>query len=220
MIHGGDQVHAFLNRTGCFEDRQTIGNRPKLSNIVSVARKLNAFVNSYPDRPALEFVTDGAADTDVWGIHAHLLDLGYRADLTALHCMMDLGFAVIKPDVMISRLFFHLGWLQEIVPGLPEDLSMADLDGKGAHGSRYVYTKPGMYRPCIDLARRIVAAVDPEELRQDIGWVTANPLREFDLFMVKSAQQPESTFGLTRTLIPLQGRRPPPARRCPSRGAG
>ena len=83
LIHGGRQVHEFLERTGRFSNRQTIGNLPKLAKIVAVARRLDQFVNQFPDRPPLEFVTNGATELDVWCIQNHLLNLGYRADLTA-----------------------------------------------------------------------------------------------------------------------------------------
>jgi len=74
--------------------------------------------------------------------------------------------------------------------------------GNGQYGSRYVYTKPAMYRPIIDLARRIVADLNEEKLKAGVGWITGDALREFDLFVVKAGQEPEEEFGIERTLLP------------------
>ncbi len=81
------------------------------------------------------------------------------------------------------------------------DLTLADLEGQGQYRGRYHYTHPRVYRPIIDLSREIVAGLNPNDLRNDIGWVTGNPLREFDFFLVKSGQMPEPQAGLERRLI-------------------
>jgi hypothetical protein len=57
-----------------------------------------------------------------------------------------------------------------------------------------------MYKPVIDLARRIVRDVDRNALIEDIGWATNNPLREFDIFVVKAGQKPEREFGVEQQL--------------------
>lgn len=201
LIEGGRSVHDFLNRTGRFKGRQTIGNIVKLANTIAVARQLKIFMdNRSLDQPVLDFVTAGYSYDDVWSIHKRLLDIKYRGELTALHFMMDMGFPVIKPDTMISRIFLHWGWLHQVID-LPDDLSFEDLEGEGKYGSKYLYTKPKMYQPAIDLARRIVQNLDQETLRQDIGWVTGNSLREFDIFMVSYASVADSNMGIERRLF-------------------
>jgi hypothetical protein len=190
----------FFDRSGPFTHMQTIGNVPKLKKIVAVARAYTHYFDEHPDAVALDFVTRELSTVDTWALHAQLLALGYRADLTALHFMMDTGFQVIKPDVVISRLFLDWGWLHYAIPKLPSDLSRADLEGKGRYGGRYLYTKPTIYRPAIDLARRIVEGLASTDLAADIGWVSSNPIREFDLFVVKAGQLPECDFGIERRL--------------------
>ena len=111
-----------------------------------------------------------------------------------------MGFEVIKPDIVITRLFLAWGWLHLVVPRLPPDLSADDLKGKGKYGSRFMYMKPVLYKPVIDLARAIVKATSRNDLIADIGWATDNPLREFDMFVVKYGQKPEEDFGVVRTL--------------------
>ena len=188
LVSAGSAAQHFLDRTGLFKECQTIGNLPKLCKTVSVARRLADFMDRKgPNVPALHFVTNGRPANDVWTIHEHLMGIGYTADLTALHLMMDLGFQVMKPDVVISRLFLRWGWLAQIVPQLPVDLSKT-------------YTKAVIYRPIIDLARKIVDVTEQTALVSDIGWATNNPLREFDIFVVKYGQVADRDFGIERCL--------------------
>jgi hypothetical protein len=198
----GSLARSFLERTGQFAGKQTIGNVPKLRKIVAVARAYTRYFEDHPDAAAIEFVTRGLAPDDIWAVHEQLLEVGYTADLTALHFMMDAGFPVIKPDVVMSRLFFEWGWLHHAIPSLPADLRRDDLTGKGAYGTRYLYTKPTIYKPVINLARQIVRELDVAALSADIGWATNNPIREFDIFVVKAGQLPEKEIGIERRLYP------------------
>lgn len=209
LIKGGRQIHDFLNRTGDFSNKQTIGNIPKLVKIVSVARLFIDFLNNKgAETPVLDFIKNGYNDEDVWAIHKHLMEIGYRSDLTVLHFMMDIGFPVIKPDIVISKLFLDWGWLHKIIPELPRDLHFEDLQCKGEkgkpfkgkYGQRFIYTGERMYKPAINLAREIVLKTKQEDLENDIGWVSGNPIREFDIFLVKFGQKPEKEFGIERTL--------------------
>jgi hypothetical protein len=137
LVSAGPDVQHFLKRTGPFSACQTIGNLPKLQKIVAVARSLNRFLESKsPEVPVLNFLTNGASIDTVWSIHEHLLSIGYTSDLTALHFMMDLGFQVIKPDVVISRQFLEWGWLHLIIPSLPRDLSVTDIEGTRSYTSQ------------------------------------------------------------------------------------
>jgi hypothetical protein len=202
VIKAGESIRDFLNRSGIFENRQTIGNIPKLCKIVSIARKLKKFMeNKLPKKPVLDFITDGHSENDVWSIHAHLINIGYTRDLTVLHFMMDMGFQVMKPDIIITRQFLEWGWLHYIINDLPVDLTSNDLEGKGKYGSKFRYINPIIYKPVIELAKMISEYTNQEKMRGDIGWVTKNRLREFDIFIVKYGQQPEEDFGITKTLF-------------------
>jgi len=197
VVQAGDNVRHFLARTGPFAHTLAIGNVHKLRRTIGLARAYSAHLAH--GKPPLAFLTADHAASDVWGVHAHLQSIDYRRDITALHLMSDVGFDVIKPDIVISKLFYALGWLGAIVD-LPGDFTARDLVGKGKYGSRYLYTGRSMYRPIIDLARAVAATVARDDLVADIGWVTNNPLREFDIFMVKFGQMPEPTWGITRNL--------------------
>lgn len=196
----GKLIRNFIDKTGPFKGISTIANIPKLKKLVTVARSFNSYFLTNPNAPAIEFVTRKLNVDDTWSIHNQLLDIGYTADLTALHFMMDTGFQVIKPDVVITRLFLDLGWLHHAIKSLPNDLTRQDLIGKGTYGTKYHYTKPKIYKPVIDLANEIVKGIQPQQLSSDIGWVTSNPIREFDIFIVKAGQLPEKEFGIERRL--------------------
>jgi hypothetical protein len=201
LICAGPDARAFLERAGPFAGKRTVRKISKLQKHVGVARKLHDFMDrKAPSTPVLQFVTGGRSEDDVWSIHEHLMDIGYTADLTALHFMMDIGFPVMKPDVIITRLFLEWGWLHQIVEGLPSDCTAKDLVGKGSHKRRWLYTNATVYKPVIDLARRIVAHTSQEELQADIGWVMSNPLREFDIFVVTYGQEPDPICGVVRKL--------------------
>ena len=193
---------SFLQRTGQFVNVQTIGNIPKLKKIVNVARSFKRYFDEHPNAPAFDFVTQNLSQDDTWAVHDQLLAGGYKADLTALHFMMDAGFQVIKPDLVISRLFLHWGWLHQAISSIPADLKREDLEGKGKYASRFLYTKPIIYKPIINLAQDIVQGINENERVADIGWATTNPIREFDIFVVKAGQLPEKEFGIERRLYP------------------
>lgn len=161
LNQSGEMTQHFMKRTGPFSGKQTVGNVPKLRKIISVARAFATYVDEHPSAPPISFATGPNNPADVWSIHNHLMRLGYTADLTALHCMMDLGFEVIKPDIVISRLFLKLGWLHA-ARDLPSDFTPDDLLGAGEHGRKFLYFKPAMYRPVIDLARLIVSQINSD----------------------------------------------------------
>jgi hypothetical protein len=196
----GRLARDFVNRAGDFQNKRTIGNIPKLKKIVHIARRFTHYFVTNSKANAMDFVTNGNTLANWNDIKAHLDFIGYKADLTQLHFMMDIGLPVIKPDVVISRLFLRWKWLDFAIPDLPEDLTEEDLIGRGKYGTKYLYTKSRIYGPIIDLANNIVEGLSYKDLKDDIGWVTTNKLREFDFFIVKSGQQPEAEFGVARTL--------------------
>ena len=217
LVQGGKWIKDFLNRDGIFDGKQTVGNLVKLNKTVILARAYSGYVRN--EKP-LDFVTNGSQVDSVWYIHHHLLQIGYTSDLTALHFMMDLGFQVIKPDIVISKLFLTLGWLHDEIPNLPEDITVDDLIGKGKYKSKYQYTKPIVYKSVIDLARQIIKCTNSSDLKSDIGWATNNPIREFDIFMVKFGQEPEKHWGLTKNLAKEMGNNISKISKCPSSGSG
>ena len=202
LVRGGSQIYHFINRTGAFSNLPTNGKLSKLSMIINVARLFHEYCLANPNVEPLKFVKGDFNENEIWQIHQSMMDRGYRADLTTCHFLMDIGFNVVKPDVVLSRLFLEWGWLHAAIPSLPRDVTQDDLVNKGKHKARYSYTKQEIYRPIIDLSRQIVSNLDRQKLILSTGWVTSNPLREFDLFIVKAGQLPEDDLGIVKTLYP------------------
>lgn len=202
VVFAGPCVQDFLNRTGPFAGLQTVGNVPKLGKLIGIARAFKKFFEVHDAADALAFLTSGLPEDDIWRIQDRLGHLGYKGDLTILHLMRDLGFPVMKPDLVMTRQFLQLGWLADIHPDLPPELSAEDLRGTGSHGTRYFYVARRMYQPVIVFANRLVGGLDAAALQADIGWVTPNPLREFELFMARAGQAPDPASGIARTVFP------------------
>lgn len=199
---GGRLWTAFMSSSPqAFPAGRRVRNRHKLRKTVRVARALSSFVERNPGVPATKLFAP-VGETEPWrAVHQRLHDLGYTGKLTALHLMMDLGLPVVKPDIVLTKLFLAWGWLH--APGLtsrheplPSDLSFNDLKG------RFLYGDPFMYERVIDLAVQLEVrlAATNQGLREDIGWVSSSPLRELDIFIVKYGQEPDPEWGVTQSL--------------------
>jgi hypothetical protein len=199
----GPMAAACLEKTGVYADRHVVANAPKLKKTVAVARALVAFLErKEPVASVSDFVTGG--DRDPWLVLAHLESTGYTGALTRLHLLMDIGFPFVKPDIVLTSLFLKWGWLHQANHTLPP-LRKIDLLGKGEFGSRYSYMQPRMFELAIQVARLVAAEAKADDLRNDIGWCTENPLRELDLFLVKAGQEPERQFGIVTQIESLDG---------------
>ena len=175
-----------------------IRHAAKIRKIVVVARVFTKYFDEHSEALALSFVTRQNESEDVWQLSGNLDDVGLSGQLIQLHLMMDLGFDCIKPDIVISRLVLSLGWLAKFAERLPADLTEDDLRGKGKYGSKFHYTKIVVIKPIVDLARAFASKMrqERETLQADIGWVTSNPIREFDIFMVAFGQRPDPSWGI------------------------
>ena len=165
---------------------------------MTVGRAFTEYFDEHPEALGLSFVTRQDESEDVWRLSRNLDAVGLSGQLIQLHLMMDLGFDCIKPDIVISRLVLSLGWLANFSDQLPADLTEADLRGKGKYRSKFHYTKSIVIKPIVDLARAFASKMrtERETLQADIGWITSNPIREFDIFMVSSGQRPDPIWGI------------------------
>jgi len=139
-----------------------------------------------------------AESDDVWLVAENITQIGLSGELTQLHLMMDLGFDCIKPDIVMSRLVLARGWLAHFSDQLPADLQEADLRGKGKYRNKFHYTNHVVIEPVVNLARAFASKMrqQRETLERDIGWVSSNPSREFDTFMVSYGQRPDPSAGI------------------------
>lgn len=114
----------------------------------------------------------------MWRAHARLTKLiGYT---TALHVMMDISFACVKPDIWLVRLMCHLGWIEDVLPASSEDAAI-----------KQKCLTPNIARAVITCSRRIANVMHTSHPEA--------PLHEFDFVMVKSCQEP-GECGTVRSL--------------------
>jgi hypothetical protein len=187
----------FENRSG-----KKILHPTKIRKTVKVARFFSGYFEKHPEAIALSILTQGEESDDVWLVSDGLARVGLTGQLTQLHLMMDLGFNCIKPDIVISRLVLAMGWLAHFSKELPADLQEADLRGTGKYRTRFQYTNSVVIRPIVSLARAFASTMQEERetLENDIGWVSSNLIREFDIFMVSYGQRPDQSAGIVTQL--------------------
>lgn len=240
----GPSARDYFKETGAFEGKFIVHNIPKLIKTRNVAIEFKRFFARNPQASGIEFVcgpSGGINPKNVWEIHRRIQqNTGYKGSITALHFMMDVGFEVVKPDRVMARAFYQLGWLHQILD-LPSRIKETDIvpsddveneveyeaeldlgddaltksagqqadtleqPPKGV--GRYHYLHPQIYKSIVEASRQIVSGINKADLIQDIGWATDNPLREFDIFMVKYGQDPETKFGLERNMNDLKAYR-------------
>lgn len=95
---------------------------------------------------------------------------------------MDLGLPCVKPDIVLTDIFYRLGWLTEA--GLPLEMTRSQI--------REHYSSPEVYWPVQRAALEVA-----REVQSLFG---GNPIRELDWIMVKYGQEPEPRFGIIRNL--------------------
>ncbi len=212
----GAQAKDLLNKQGRFQNLQWNAKRDKLAKIVNIARTLECFARTNPDRPILElFLGENFQDTDaqIWAAQDRLGAI--VGDITALHIMMDIGLRCVKPDYVLTKAFYRLSWLPDDV--IPPDMERGDLEillrkGRARYqyagtrvarrinekypehiysANRYKYTDKRVYRPVVAAGRR---------LSKSITSIFGNSIRELDWFIVKYGQIPEPERGIIRCL--------------------
>ena len=208
----GKLAREYFEQAGAFEGMSYYRNIPKIKRTINLAGRFSDFARTNPNAFVIDFLSGGIDPKHIWRIHRYITkNKSYLSNITALHLMMDLGYEVMKPDRVIARAFFQLGWLQQVVelpPGISEaqivpggsdeDPEATEDDGRSSGTFHYIH--PNISRPIVDLSRLLAARIRQDDLKADIGWCTDNKLREFDIFMVKYGQEPEPKLGLHRNL--------------------
>ena len=107
--------------------------------------------------------------------------------------MMELGFWVIKPDIVMTKLFHRGGFLNN----LNED-QILDKNDK----NKYKYTNKTVYKEMINVGRKIADQIEKDlKPKNQLGRLAEkNIIRALDLFLVKFGQEPDPKCGITRNL--------------------
>lgn len=212
----GAQAQNLLLKQEQFEGLKWNAFRPKLAKIVNIARKINSFVQTNPRRPILElFLGEDFEDEDdrFWAAHGRLGEI--VGNITALHIMMDIGMRCVKPDIVLTRAFYLLGWLPDDI--IPPDIGRDDLEillREGRARCKYEGTRParkiskkypehifsaGLYEYTNKRVYKSVVAAG-RSLSRIITPIFKNSIRELDWFIVKYGQEPEPKRGIVRRL--------------------
>jgi hypothetical protein len=187
----GKKASAYISGCAPYNTNGMIRKRDKLKKTVQLARVLKSAVDSHGHHGYLcvmfgpRFFSDAeSADFEAlksW--HAQFCrQIGGSNATTAFHIMIDLGLQCVKPAIVLTDLFYRLGWLSEA--GLSKGMSRAKVRAR--------YRKPEVYWPLQRVALNLAAQIEP--------LFNENPVREIDWIMVKYAQEPEPKRGIVRNL--------------------
>ncbi|MFM0218090.1 hypothetical protein [Paraburkholderia caledonica] len=178
-------------------------NPPKVKKYVELARELQSigtkqpvlrhFLGAYTFNPKHLTGTAYKQDKlDFWAAHANLHP--YVGDITALHLMMDLGLKTIKPDRVMTYLFYRLGWLLTLPPGMSKNEVMKS------------YAKRDVIDEMLHRGDVLAASLESRPRYQRLSRYGMSTHRLLDIWFVKYGQKPETRFGLTKNLadVPLR----------------
>jgi len=181
----GSKFRAFLNEVMSEQDR--------LGKVVNAARRL-AQTKVARERTFMAWLLAGGADPMSWDgrqkIYAKLAShLDYGA-VTTFHLMMELGFAVVKPDQVLNRLVARMGIMTE-------------------YEVRNERTGTRRWHPVVSnmttaMARQLGQNEhfnwSLQRRMSEISEITRMSMRALDIIIVKMGQTDDETNGYARTI--------------------
>lgn len=187
----GERATAYLRGEPPFNIKGFVKHRHKLKKSVQVARGLLAAVEKFgPDEYLRGIFGDDFynelenedLDTILRWIRSYCGLMSGDNTITAFHLMTDLGFNCVKPDIILTDIFYRLGWLAEA--GLPDGMTTPEV--------KKHYRSKRVYIPLQQVARQLAREITP--------LYPVNAIRELDWVMVKYGQEPEPGKGIVRKL--------------------
>lgn len=187
----GTEAKKYISGDPPYNRKGVVRNRSKLRKTVRMARQLKEAIEQHGESAYLDgvfgpgFLTEVLVPTPylVRKWHQYLCRfIGGNNPITAFHLMMDLGLPCVKPDIVLTDMFYRLGWLEG-----------ASLQfGMTRPQIREHYLSPEVYWPVQRVALEVAREITP--------LFGSNPVRELDWIMVKYGQEPEPRFGIVRNL--------------------
>jgi DNA-3-methyladenine glycosylase I len=104
--YGASEIAAIMN------DTSMIRNRRKIEACIHNAKK---FVEICSKRSFVEYLGSFASDKSRWKA---IKEFKFMGKITSFHYLMEIGYPLLKPDRVVSRIFSRLG----LVNGLPEPI--------------------------------------------------------------------------------------------------
>jgi hypothetical protein len=195
----GTEAQAYLSKQKSSSIGKYVANPHKLKKTIKVARELQKAIKLYGETDFLrgllsedfyeakdKILRSGDSNFALDYIKSWVCNLnkiaGGNSSITYLHLLMDLQFQTIKPDIVVTDIFYRLGWISDVIPD--QNLIRKDI-GK-------IYDKPKTYWKVIQ--------VGIELARQHSPIIAQNSVREVDFFTVKYGQEPEPAVGVVRNL--------------------
>lgn len=174
-----------------YNTKGIIKNRQKLKKTIMVARALNKAVDDYGTKEYLrgifgedfyeDFINDDLESIQKW-VESYCNLIDGDNTITTFHLLTDLGFNCVKPDIVLTDLFYRLGWLKD--SGLPEGLDRKQIRNR--------YRDKSVYTSVQRAAREIAKSITPLHGN--------NAIRELDWIFVKYGQEPEPNRGILTKL--------------------
>lgn len=178
----GFKSRDLLNKTGNFSGLKIVSNFYKLDKTIRFARDFYKFRSNNINSPALNFFIGDDFDINnlnsekFWSIQKNFES--YLGFITSLHVMMDLGLPTVKPDKILTYVLAKLSLLTVF----ESSVSREDVNKK--------YQKQAVAEDVINTALELSKNIKDSK----------NPIREIDIWLVKFAQDPEPSFGITVNL--------------------
>ena len=175
----GNNAINLMTKSQEYENIKFSSLAAKMSKYINLARKLVILEKDYKN--VIEYFIGNDYNYEpekFWQIHEKFAEL--LGDITSLHLMMDLGFKNVKPDRVLTYLFYKLGWLESIETNLSQEIIV-----------KKEYLKKKVWIDVINKAILLEKVWNSEY---------SNSLRAIDLWIVKYGQEPEESFGITKNL--------------------
>ena len=195
----GTNAQAYLTKEKSSNKGTYVAHPHKLKKTIAVARAIAEAVDAYGENDFLR----GLLSEDFYEHRNIILNskdsnfaikcvklwvrrlnqiAGGNSSITYLHLFMDLQLPNLKPDIVVTDIFYRLGWLSDVITEL--NLTRKDISK--------IYTQPKIYWRVIQ--------VGIELARQYPPIIADNAVREVDFFIVKYGQEPEPSVGVVRNL--------------------
>jgi DNA-3-methyladenine glycosylase I len=125
--------------TRIIKKEKIIKHRPKIEACVENAKKIKAIQKRYKkhNQSFQAYVDDHCPDDSLASVlmlrEVLMRDFKYISGITSWHLLMDMGYSVLKPDMVICRTFYRLGLLeseQQIFGAIMLGIIMSQQSGK------------------------------------------------------------------------------------------
>lgn len=174
-------------------DKKCYKSHVKVQKVITAARLIAAGRKIYPHRNMIDHLTEFKRDFDDINQLKSAYDLGLKylqlGPVTTFHLMTDLGFQVVKPDSVLTRVAINLGLMDaQRVKGYPKKLG------------RFITNEDA-----ISVISKIDICWALQARFQEVAEAAQTSIRSLDYIMVKLGQEPDEANGIARTICRDKG---------------